>query len=672
MKLVPGPVHEPLRSFDVFDTVVTRLWALPQDLFTVLGERALKAGWVTLEASAFALQRVDAESAARRGVPGAEVRLDEIYAELGRRHGWAEQALQSLIATELELELACSRPVPAAAARLAQARAAGHRIAFISDTYLPQEFVHKLLLQAGAWQEGDALWVSQAHRCSKAGAGLFAKVREELQVSADWFHWGDNPHSDVSVPRSIGISAEAFDDGRLNRFETMVRGQGGVRGGLSKLAGVMRLARLQNAPSEARQKTIWDVSVDIVGPLLFGFVLWCMQSAQQRGLKRLYFVARDGQILHRIAERIAKHWSFDIDCRYLCGSRQAWHPAGMSRLVKEELAWIMPPTKFLSVQQAFERVGVDPAIHIDVLAAHGFFLDQIAGNLDSAARQRLEKCLLEESITLAAESRSAVKRELLRAYLQQERVLDDANFAIVDIGWSGNLQNSLARVLNAVGHGTTELTGFYFGLLGQGYSTQSVAGLPGQTKLGYWNAFAAPEDPLWRQNLALFECFTAADHGSVIGFEASAGRISPLLASSENRRALDWGLATLQEGVLSFVELWIAHVPRDTVPVGELFRVTRAVLDEFYEHPTATEAQVWGGFCYSDGQTEAAFEQFVPVWRSKQTLAALFDPQKRPTYWWPQGTQALYPSLPLLAYLALKRLKRSRGLKSLKSSAVSG
>ncbi|MBK7459805.1 MAG: hypothetical protein IPJ42_15775 [Betaproteobacteria bacterium] len=427
------------------------------------GERAQQAGWFTLDPSVFALQRVDAESAARRRVPGAEVGLDEIYAELGHRHGWSEQLLQRLTAAELELELTCSQQVPVAAARLAQDREAGHRIAFISDTYLPQDFVRQLLLNAGLWKDGDALWVSQAHRCSKASSRLFAKVREELSEPIDWLHWGDNSHSDVAVPRSMGIAAEAFEDGRLNRFEDVVRGKGHKGYAMSKLAGVMRLARLQRVRADDRHKTIWEISTDVVGPLLFGFVHWCLQCSQQRGLKRLYFVARDGQILQRIAERIVKHWSYDIECKYLCGSRQAWHPAGMTRLVEQELGWILPPTKFLSVQQAFERLGVDPAKHVDVLARHGFSLERITENLDLLARQRLKACILEKCIVTAAETRSAVKRELLQAYLQQEGVLNDDKFAIVDIGWSGNLQNSLSRALVAAGHSTTNLTGFYFG-----------------------------------------------------------------------------------------------------------------------------------------------------------------------------------------------------------------
>lgn len=90
--------------------------------------------------------------------------------------------------------------------------------------------------------------------------------------------------------------------------------------------------------------------------------------------------------------------------------------------------------------------------------------------------------------------------------------------------------------------------------------------------------------------------------------------------------------------------------------------VTRAVLNEFYEHPTAAEADVWGGFSYSDGQTEAAFQRF-DFFRSNhpwQTLAALLDLRNgRVIGGHGAGMQALYPSLPLLTFLALKRLERA-------------
>ena len=649
-----------LRSFDVFDTLITRLWALPQDLFIALGEQARQGGWVTLEAGEFARQRADAESAARRSVPGAEVNLEEIYAELGRRHAWPPPTLQRLMSKELELELDCSRPIPSGVRKLTQAREAGHHVAFLSDTYLPQPFVQQLLRQAGVWREGDLLWVSQAHRCSKASSKLFIHVREQLEVRSGWIHAGDNAHSDVSVPRGLGIAAQELADGRLNRFETLARRAGATTGakvfGPSTLAGAMRAARLHNTLADDRHNTIWDVSTGVVGPLLFGFVQWCLQSARKRGLTRLYFVARDGQIMQRIAQRIAQRWSYDIECRYLMGSRQAWHPAGMTHLGEEELAWILPPTKFLSVQQAFERLGLDLADHADALKAHGLALDDASSNLDAAERQRLRECLLERSVARAAEARSADRRRILLLYLQQEGLLQDDAFAIVDIGWSGNLQNSLARVLKLSGRGSSELTGFYFGLLGQGHSTRSITALPGQTKLDYWTTFAAPNDPLWRQNLALFECFTAADHGSVMGFTHAAGHATPLLVSEKNERALQWGLSTLQQGALAFTDCWLENAHSTAMGQPEFFQATRAVLDEFYEHPTAAEARVWGAFSYSDGQTEAAFEQFVPVWRPSQTLAALLDPLKRPSYWWPQGTNALYPSLPLTGFLALKKL----------------
>lgn len=58
---------------------------------------------------------------------------------------------------------------------------------------------------------------------------------------ADWIHWGDNSHSDVAVPRSIGIAAEAFEDSQLQPLKTVVRGKGPKGYGMSKLAGVTRL-----------------------------------------------------------------------------------------------------------------------------------------------------------------------------------------------------------------------------------------------------------------------------------------------------------------------------------------------------------------------------------------------------------------------------------------------
>ncbi|MDP9070409.1 MAG: hypothetical protein M3N68_03815, partial [Actinomycetota bacterium] len=78
---------------------------------------------------------------ARTSVASGEIVLAEIYREL-EGVGPGRAPVEKLIEAELELERAQTGVVPVGAA----ARAAGSRIAFVSDTYLPSEFVRERLV----------------------------------------------------------------------------------------------------------------------------------------------------------------------------------------------------------------------------------------------------------------------------------------------------------------------------------------------------------------------------------------------------------------------------------------------------------------------------------------------------------------------------------------------
>ncbi|MEG0691598.1 MAG: hypothetical protein RR444_00775 [Oscillospiraceae bacterium] len=47
------------------------------------------------------------------------------------------------------------------------------------------------------------------------------------------------------------------------------------------------------------------VTEEITAPILFAYVWWVLKEADQIGLKKLYFLARDGYIMHKIACLIA-------------------------------------------------------------------------------------------------------------------------------------------------------------------------------------------------------------------------------------------------------------------------------------------------------------------------------------------------------------------------------
>ncbi len=243
-----------------------------------------------------------------------------IFLALALSLGWDEPTREQARQRELDLEASSLKAVPPMLARVQAARAESDAVWFLSDMYLPAVFIERVLRREGLFRDGDKLFVSGEWRASKARGDLFAKAREQAsQPITSWRHIGDNPHADELIPRAQGISAELWRDAALNRYEVRARGEGETELWRSLLAGAMRRARLANPESEPARRVIWDTGCDVVGPVLFGFVHWCLAQAAERGLHRLYFVARDGQLLHRIAERLAPALGFDVECRYLHG-----------------------------------------------------------------------------------------------------------------------------------------------------------------------------------------------------------------------------------------------------------------------------------------------------------------------------------------------------------------
>jgi predicted HAD superfamily hydrolase len=642
-----------MASFDVFDTLLIRTVAEPRDLFLLLGELSQKEGWVAVEPRHFAQTRVEAEVAARGLTAHGEVNLEEIYFQLCLRMSLSDQTQAKIKRLELALEEESIRAVPGMAARVEAARKDADQIAFISDMYLPAEFVRRMLRREGFFQDTDHLYMSHEWSASKATGQLFHLIKKNSPVEIkQWRHVGDNVEADVEKPRQHGIEAEQFSLARLTRYEDLVRGkEGGVVTWRSKLAAAMRLTRLQNAETDSHRSVIWDTTCDVVAPLLFGFVLWCLHEAKTRKLQRLYFVSRDGQILQRLAQVIAPAWGYTIECRYLYGSRKAWHPATLEKLNAATLKSFFETAPLNSLRKVFALLDLSIDSFEQVLDTAGFGRARWDEHLDREEQGFVQQLFLKSPIAEAIVSNSRKKRELAISYLEQERFLDGVPAAIVDIGWYGNLQRSLTEILTLAGH-RCEVTGFYFGLLAKNrLSAES-------NYLSYWNQLSEARFRIREQNLAMFELFTAGTHGSVMGYEQMGEKIRPVLNHSRNLAAEEWGLHILQQAACQFASVLLTAINRESLPVPEYRQITARVYDLFYKHPSKEEARVWGSFKYSEDPSESSVEQMVPDWNWRQIVSALLNWKKRPTYWWHHGSLATRNFLPLRLYLQIRAFTR--------------
>ena len=69
--------------------------------------------------------------------------------------------------------------------------------------------------------------------------------------------------------------------------------------------------------------TIEQSTESTLAPVLVEFVKWVLRSAGEHGIRRIYFLARDGWPMYQAARILAEGRDSEIDCRYLKCSRYA-------------------------------------------------------------------------------------------------------------------------------------------------------------------------------------------------------------------------------------------------------------------------------------------------------------------------------------------------------------
>ena len=74
----------------------------------------------------------------------------------------------------------------------------------------------------------------------------------------------------------------------------------------------------------ADRKEAPEALVYAVMPGLSYYVEWVLKQAQADGVRRLYFLARDGYLMYRMASELCMSRNIPVECRYLYGSRYAW------------------------------------------------------------------------------------------------------------------------------------------------------------------------------------------------------------------------------------------------------------------------------------------------------------------------------------------------------------
>jgi hypothetical protein len=176
--------------------------------------------------------------------------------------------------------------------------------------------------------------------------------------------------------------------------------------------------------------------------------------------------------------------------------------------------------------------------------------------------------------------------------------MDPTPVGIVDLGWTGQMFDSLWAVLRSWRaespygflFGWSPAEGCNDGMLKEGYL------FDGALRQGY--------DYLTSGTVALLETFCAARHGMVCGYCEDEHATKPILKETLNQAALAWGIPTLRKTVNAFIDN-LALVDRETFLAMDCRMAAQDLLRALGTKPSGREASVWGAYGHFRIQTEA-------------------------------------------------------------------
>lgn len=315
---------ERIYSFDIFDTLITRTTATPDGIFLLVGkyierdrpELNKKIG------REYSKMRVYAENIARNLFCAAgveEIKYAQIFEILKTMAPLTNEEIKYLMYLECDLEYKNSLAITENIERVKKLVTKGENVILISDMYFDKSFIRKLLSKHDNVFDAIPIYISSEYGVTKKSINLYREVRNELNVSCSkWVHIGDDK-ADYENANKLGIETERYQFPPLLKCEKELLNNQKNNVLLQLFVGISRYERLKYSGKVATELgCVYGASI------LLQYVLWVLNICRYEKITDLFFVARDGWILYKIAHIVKKYGYTNCDFKYLYGSREAW------------------------------------------------------------------------------------------------------------------------------------------------------------------------------------------------------------------------------------------------------------------------------------------------------------------------------------------------------------
>ncbi len=463
-----------------------------------------------------------------------EVTIEYIYACMKRMTALSDDDADYLMALELSTEYENVVGIESNINILIDRINSGDRVVLISDMYIHTEDIRRMLVKCNQVFESIPIYVSCDCKALKETGNLYRYVRRDNLVRySEWIHTGDDTVADISIPKSLGIQTVEYSDCRLLGCEQDILKDREYQPNLQMFTGCSKLTRVRMG-----NNTAVNLGSSYGAAILFQYSVWSLELCKHRGIKDVYCVARDGAIIYEIMRCLSEHLGYDMNVRYIYGSRRSWRPV------------VLGDEDTYDIRRYIEAAVNGGGYSIDDIAnCLNLSADVVAGclgledtdvterlrwdgSIDGASYEAINNSKMLKSILIRDNSAEC---KLVEAYLKQELCISGKKAAFVEAFGTGRTQDMITNYIRQK-LGIDMISLFYSRLCDI------------DTDNEFYDCIAIDS-----QKATVIETLTRALEGRTVGYEDIDGIITPVLDDDDVDVMTAYGYGDYVDAVIATV-----------------------------------------------------------------------------------------------------------------------
>lgn len=546
-------------SFDIFDTLITRPFYQPEDIFTLLDGYFSKLTGSTVS---FAQMRKEGERLARLAYgkthPSFEdINIDEIYEYIETQYALPHQVIKQMLIKEAELEINFCRAREAGKELYELALDTGKKVLLITDMYLRKTTIEEILKKNG-YVGYAQIFVSCEERKLKYNSGLFKRVLANMpDVKDNIVHIGDTWKSDIQgsekaniksifLPKAREIFENKIQNCSTNRCADIGKGVYGdilnYQKATENIGFRCMRALVLNRYFDNPYRTFHagsDFNIDpyfigyyTLGMHMLGMAKWIDDEIIKRNCKNVYFLARDGYLPIKVYKKYQQNSGTNVSVSYMQASRRALLPA----IVKEKINFYQLPIEYRGHTPNTLLSMLDFAAQDISSSEWGELLKKNEMKADAPFEDSSDYYKFINVFLGAIYSKEKHRIEYQKARQYYARVVP--NSLVFDIGYSGRIHAAICELCGEAVDALFVHEDYHSSIRLKNHSGFKIASFydahPNMTGL-------------------VREHILSETAGSCTGFQEKDGLIEPVFEDQAKRYSDLFVVNSLQQGAIDFV-----------------------------------------------------------------------------------------------------------------------